>query len=86
MKITSLAMFSSVSLALLACGADDETPASDATAVGALEDDAAGALAIPPVSFRNCGALGDRDIRCAEIVVPVDHGNPGGDTIEIAGE
>lgn len=85
MKTITLALFSSVSLALLACGADDETPASDVSAADDPADDLAGdRLALSPVSWRNCGALGDRDIRCAEIVVPVDHANPSGDTIEIA--
>jgi len=81
MKITRITLLSSLSLALFACAGDDDTPAGEAPADGAVENDT---LELAPVSWRNCGALGDRDIRCAEIAVPVDHADPGGPTLEIA--
>ena len=69
MKTSALALFSSLTLAVLACGSED-SPA-DATA-----DDTDG--------WRGCGTVGDRDVRCTELEVPLDHAQPDGETILIA--
>ena len=54
---------------MLACGSED-TPADTAS------DDTDG--------WRGCGTVGDRDVRCTEIEVPLDHAQPEGETILIA--
>jgi len=69
MKSSALALFSSLTLAVLACGSED-APAED------TGSDADG--------WRGCGTVGDRDVRCTEIEVPLDHAQPDGETILIA--
>jgi pimeloyl-ACP methyl ester carboxylesterase len=76
MKTLSLALFSSLSLALGACGGQDDDEAPDTLDVTSNE--------LTPVTWRNCGVVFDRDVRCAEIAVPLDHDDPGGPSIEIS--
>jgi hypothetical protein len=37
-----------------------------------------------PVRWRACGHVEDRDISCAEVYVPLDHADPGGEQIAIS--
>jgi pimeloyl-ACP methyl ester carboxylesterase len=71
MKTRSLALLSSLSLALFACGSEDDTAADTTGDTG-------------NVDWRGCGTLGDRDVRCAEIEVPLDHDQPDGETTLIS--
>ena len=74
MKTLSLALLSSFSLSLFACGSDDE-PAAD------IQSETP---ELTPVTWRNCGVAFDRDVRCAEVSVPLDHDDPDGSRIEIS--
>jgi pimeloyl-ACP methyl ester carboxylesterase len=72
MRTQTLAtLFSALSLGLFACGGDD-APLAD-SADQARE-----------VSWRHCGIAADRDVECAEVSVPLDHGDPGAGEIQIA--
>ena len=74
MKTLSLALFSSFSLALFACGEEDDATSDVDMPINELA----------PVTWRNCGVVLDRDVRCAEIAVPLDHDDPSGPSIELS--
>jgi len=73
MKTRSLALLGSLSLALVACGGEDDT--------GDIETET---TELAPVTWRNCGVAFDRDVSCAEVAVPLDHDDPDGPSIEIS--
>ncbi len=70
MNTIRLTLFGSLTLGLFACGGDD-------TPVGAIER-------LQASDWRSCGIAGDRDVRCTEVEVPVDHDDPDGPTLELS--
>jgi pimeloyl-ACP methyl ester carboxylesterase len=69
MKTFNLCVLGSFTLGLTACGSDDAP----------ME-----AFVPSEPSWRECGTVRDRDVRCAEIHVPVTHDDPGGPTLQLS--
>lgn len=67
-------------------GRSAETPEpvpADATGASA-EQPIAPTLEVPELSWRSCGRFQDRNLECAEVLVPIDYADPDGEKLPIA--
>jgi len=80
----SLGLLSSLSLVLAACSGDDDDLPVTAAPGDAPPDGSAADIDVPEPSWRPCGQFDNRDLECAEVLVPIDYTAPDGEKLAVA--